>query len=104
MSLKLLGASLAGLRAWPAVRRPAGPHSPLVHALLAHLESVGFEGAPRFLGIDESGREVPRRSRWPVLGVVRGRSFRAGIRRRRHAAFPDLNASAQAGKPSRQLG
>ena len=40
------------------VRRPVGPHSPLVHALLTHLESVGFEGAPRFLGIDGSGREV----------------------------------------------
>jgi hypothetical protein len=40
------------------VRRTAGPHSPLVHALLTHLESVGFEGAPRFLGIDGSGREV----------------------------------------------
>jgi hypothetical protein len=40
------------------VRRPVGPHSPLVHALLAHLESAGFEGAPRFLGIDGAGREV----------------------------------------------
>lgn len=29
-----------------------------MHALLAHLESAGFEGAPRFLGIDSSGREV----------------------------------------------
>jgi hypothetical protein len=29
-----------------------------VHALLAHLELAGFEGAPRFLGIDGSGREV----------------------------------------------
>ena len=40
------------------VRRPVGPHSPLVHALLAHLESIGFAGAPRFLGIDRAGREV----------------------------------------------
>jgi hypothetical protein len=40
------------------VRRPVGPHSPLVHALLAHLESAGFAGAPRFLGIDAAGREV----------------------------------------------
>jgi len=46
------------VRVGDTVRRPVGPHSPLVHALLAHLESVGFEGAPRFLGIDESGREV----------------------------------------------
>jgi hypothetical protein len=46
------------VRAGDTVRRPLGPHSPLVHALLTHLESVGFEGAPRFLGIDGSGREV----------------------------------------------
>ncbi len=46
------------VRVGDTVRRPAGPHSPLVHALLTHLESVGFQGAPRFLGIDRSGREV----------------------------------------------
>jgi len=28
------------------------------HALLLHLEAVGFEGAPRFLGLDSRGREV----------------------------------------------
>jgi hypothetical protein len=46
------------VRAGDTVRRPVGPHSPLVHALLSHLESAGFEGAPRFLGIDGAGREV----------------------------------------------
>jgi len=46
------------VRVGDTVRRPVGPHSPLVHALLTHLESVGFEGAPRFLGIDGAGREV----------------------------------------------
>ncbi len=46
------------VRVGDTVRRPLGPHSPLVHALLAHLESVGFDGAPRFLGVDGSGREV----------------------------------------------
>jgi hypothetical protein len=46
------------VRVGDTVRRPVGPHSPLVHALLIHLESVGFAGAPRFLGIDGSGREV----------------------------------------------
>jgi hypothetical protein len=46
------------VRVGDTVRRPVGPHSPLVHALLAYLESVGFEGAPRFLGIDGAGREV----------------------------------------------
>jgi hypothetical protein len=46
------------VRVGDTVRRPVGSHSPLVHALLTHLESVGFEGAPRFLGIDGSGPEV----------------------------------------------
>jgi hypothetical protein len=46
------------VRIGDTVRRPLGPHSPLVHALLSYLEKVGFEGAPRFLGIDAAGREV----------------------------------------------
>jgi hypothetical protein len=46
------------VRAGDTVRRPLGPHSPLVHALLTYLESAGFTGAPRFLGIDRAGREV----------------------------------------------
>jgi hypothetical protein len=46
------------VRVGDTVRRPVGPHSPLVHALLTHLESIGFDGAPRFLGIDGAGREV----------------------------------------------
>lgn len=46
------------VRVGPTVRRPVGAHSPLVHALLRHLEAVGFPGAPRFLGIDPAGREV----------------------------------------------
>jgi hypothetical protein len=46
------------VRVGDTVRRPVGPHSSLVHALLTHLESAGFDGAPRFLGIDGSGREV----------------------------------------------
>src|SRR5262245_59749918 len=39
------------------VRRRAGPWSPAVHALLAHLGSRGFP-APRVLGFDERGREM----------------------------------------------
>ncbi|MET7465153.1 phosphotransferase [Nonomuraea sp. NPDC005501] len=46
------------VRAGDTVRRPVGPNAPLVHALLRHLEDVGFAGAPRFLGIDAAGREV----------------------------------------------
>ena len=34
------------------------PWSSSVHLLLKHLESVGFTGAPRFLGVDDENREV----------------------------------------------
>ncbi|WP_308250238.1 phosphotransferase [Sphaerisporangium fuscum] len=40
------------------VRRPTKPSSPAVHALLRHLEAAGFDRAPRFLGIDDRGREI----------------------------------------------
>lgn len=45
-------------RVGDTVRREIGPWTPAVHALLHHLEEVGFDGAPRVLGIDEQGREV----------------------------------------------
>lgn len=57
------------VRLGDTVRRPVGPWSSSVHELLLHLENVGFAGAPRFLGIDEQGREilslVPGESAWP---------------------------------------
>ncbi|MHB8331231.1 MAG: hypothetical protein ACYDEA_03440, partial [Candidatus Dormibacteria bacterium] len=41
----------AGLvRVGDTVRRPAGPWSSSVDALLLHLERAGYEGAPRALG------------------------------------------------------
>ena len=40
------------------IRRPTGPWTPTIHALLRHLEAVGFAGAPRILGIDSSDREI----------------------------------------------
>ena len=46
------------VRVGDTVRRSTGPWTPAVHALLRHLEEVGFDGAPRVLGIDEQGREV----------------------------------------------
>jgi hypothetical protein len=46
------------VRVGGTVRRPRGPHSPAVAAYLAHLERAGFDGAPRFLGVDASGRDV----------------------------------------------
>jgi len=46
------------VRSGDTVRRPLRPTSSATHALLRHLEEVGFDGAPAFLGIDEAGREV----------------------------------------------
>lgn len=40
------------------VRRPRVPGSEVVEALLLHLERVGFDGSPRFLGVDDQGRQV----------------------------------------------
>ena len=37
--------------------RPMGPWSPAVHEYLRHLETAGFEGSPRVLGIEDN-REV----------------------------------------------
>ena len=46
------------VRVGDTVRRAAGPWSRSVDAVLAHLEKVGFEGAPRALGYDEEGGQV----------------------------------------------
>jgi hypothetical protein len=45
-------------RVGDTVRRPARPTSRATRALLDHLAKVGFDGAPRFLGIDDDGCEV----------------------------------------------
>ncbi|MGI5224335.1 hypothetical protein [Actinoallomurus sp. CA-142502] len=46
------------VRLGDTVRRPTHPWTPAVHALLGHLEQVGFPYSPRLLGTDEEGREV----------------------------------------------
>jgi hypothetical protein len=46
------------VRVGQTVRRPLHDRSNYFHALLRHLEAVGFDGAPRLLGIDAQGREV----------------------------------------------
>lgn len=40
------------------VRRPSQPNSELVRGLLARLAELGLELAPRYLGVDEQGREM----------------------------------------------
>ena len=56
-------------RVGETVRRPLRPTSSATHALLRHLAEVGFDGAPRFLGLDPQGREVlsyiPGPHTWP---------------------------------------
>ena len=66
------------VRVGDTVRRPVGPHTEAVDALLRHFEAVGFDGAPRALGRDERGREV--------LSFVEGEpALAAGSRRRSRA-------------------
>jgi len=46
------------MRVGDTVRRPLRPTSAATKAVLDHLERARFEGAPRYLGVDDSGREV----------------------------------------------
>ncbi|MFG1925069.1 phosphotransferase [Cryptosporangium sp. NPDC048952] len=46
------------VRIGDTVRRPVGPWTDSVDALLTHLHRVGFRGAPRPLGRDEQNRQV----------------------------------------------
>ena len=72
------------VRVGRTVRRPVGPHTSAVHAVLRHLEAVGFEGAPRVLGIDARNREVLTYlpgvvSRRPLPGFVTTESTLASL-------------------------
>jgi hypothetical protein len=53
-----MGSGGAVVRVGDTVRRPVRPHSATVAAFLRHLEAVGFDGAPRYLGLDGQGREI----------------------------------------------
>ncbi len=46
------------VRVGDTVRRPRHARSGIVHAVLRHLDAVGFDGSPRLLGIDEYGSEL----------------------------------------------
>ena len=56
--------SLAGgvtnkvVRVGDTVRRPSNASSPLMRDVLRQLERAGFDAAPRWLGVDEQGRDV----------------------------------------------
>jgi Phosphotransferase enzyme family len=88
------------LRVGDTVRRRTGSWTPAVHALLRHLEHVGFPGAPRVLGIDEQGCEIltylPGKtigSAWPWPAWTRSEQVMIGIARllrRYHDAVVDF--------------
>ena len=95
----LYGGNVSGgvVRIGDTVRRPMGAWSPAVHQLLSHLESVGFDGAPRLLGIDGLGREileyipgvVPWDERhYPRLGTDHAIHDAGQLLRRYHDAVP----------------
>ncbi|HZX08591.1 phosphotransferase [Kribbella sp.] len=58
--IPLLGGDVTeGLvRVGDTVRRPPGERAELVREVLLYLEKAGFEGAPRYLGIDSKGRQT----------------------------------------------
>lgn len=46
------------VRVGQTVRRPSGPWTAAVHSLLTHLADVGYDGAPKSLGLDNQDRHV----------------------------------------------
>jgi Ser/Thr protein kinase RdoA (MazF antagonist) len=46
------------VRIGDTVHRPRTSGYEVVEAMLTHLEEVGFEGSPRFLGVDRHGRQM----------------------------------------------
>lgn len=57
--VRLPGGNVGGaVRVGATVRRPAGPWTPAVHALLRHVRARGLDGVPEPLGLDDEGREV----------------------------------------------
>jgi len=59
------------VRVGDTVRRAAGPWTPAVHTLLAHLAGKGFAGSPRPLGFDSQGREVLTFIAGETVGITR---------------------------------
>ncbi|MEP6650659.1 MAG: NUDIX domain-containing protein [Lapillicoccus sp.] len=57
--VELPGGNVGGaVRIGDTVRRPTGPWTPAVHALLGHVRAKGLRAVPRVPGYDARGREV----------------------------------------------
>jgi Ser/Thr protein kinase RdoA (MazF antagonist) len=84
------------VRVGDTVRRPVS--NPRAHEVLRFLEAAGFEHAPRFLGIDERGREILSHAAgvtiWPgarhLLGTDATIDRAARLVRRLHDLLPGL--------------
>jgi phosphotransferase family enzyme len=78
--------------------------SPAVHALLRHLETKQFAGAPRFLGVDDRGREILsyidgsgcRRPWVPALRTEDGLAALIGLVKDFHCAVSSFRPSVDA--------
>ena len=66
------------VRVGETVRRPPGRRAGFVHELLLFLEEIGFPASPRFLGLDEKGREVLTFRDGEVPSDTRSRVFEDG--------------------------
>jgi Phosphotransferase enzyme family len=104
---RLEGGNISGeiVRVGATVRRPTGPWTPSVHALLWHLEQGGFTGAPKVLGTDRVGREVveyiPGEVPWPaahrrLLGSVDRVARMGALLRAFHDAVADFDPGENA--------
>jgi len=103
--IPLLGGLECGrvVKVGDSVRRGAGPWTPTVQALLAHLQAKGFP-APAPLGLDEQGREIVsflpgRASNWPwpaPLLATSGASQVGALLKRYHQAVADFAPPAPA--------
>lgn len=83
------------------VIRPAGEHSPAVHAFLRHLEAQGFNGAPHVVSASPAEEVLsfiegevpvppePPEGGWPVVSETRAASV-ADLLARFHAAARDF--------------
>ncbi len=93
------------VRIGDTIRRPPRQSTVAVRALLIHLQECGFDGAPRYRGTDEQGREVldfldgdvplPPYPEWWMADAAL--ESMGELVRRFHAATRDFDASAVSG-------